>query len=79
MLSFAVWGGIGGLLVSMIPAAWVVLAGSTDVEVWSRTGDSWSRKVHVEPTDSVQLPAIGVSLSVDALYQGADRYPSTGG
>ena len=51
----------------------------TDVEVWSQSGDSWGRAVHVDPVDTVALAAIGVTLSVEALYEGADRYPTSWG
>ena len=48
-----------------------------DVEVWSRAGDGWSRVVHVDRADRVQLPAIGVALGVGDLYAGADRYAAS--
>ena len=48
-----------------------------DVEVWSRAGEGWSRVVYVDPADTVQLPAIGVTLSVADLYAGAERYPAS--
>ena len=47
-----------------------------DVEVWSRTGDVWSRAVFTEGDQVVPLPAIGVRLEVRDLYAGADRLPA---
>lgn len=47
-----------------------------DVEVWSRTGDLWSRTVCTEAHQAVALPAIGVALEVGDLHAGADRLPA---
>ena len=46
-----------------------------DVEVWSHAETGWTRKVYVHATDEITLPAIGVTLSVAAIYAGAERVP----
>ena len=48
-----------------------------DVEVWSRNGETWSRKVHVDWADRVGLPGIQVELSVGDIYEGAERFPTS--
>lgn len=47
----------------------------TDIEVWSRAGDSWTRSVHVDRKDVMRLPAIEVELSVGQVYEGAEAFP----
>ncbi len=49
-----------------------------DVEVWSRNGETWSRKVHVDRADRVSLPGIQVELSVGDIYEGAEQFPTGG-
>ncbi len=46
-----------------------------DVEVWTRGPSGWSRRVYVEVSAVVDLPAIDVELPVADLYAEASRFP----
>ncbi|MEZ4238914.1 MAG: Uma2 family endonuclease [Myxococcota bacterium] len=46
---------------------------AVDVEVWSRTGDGWQRRVAVDREATVALDALGIELPVQSLYEGVDR------
>jgi Uma2 family endonuclease len=39
------------------------------VELFTRTGDSWNVRIVRSPAGRVELPAIGVGLTLDEIYE----------
>ncbi len=49
----------------------LVAQGQRWVEVYSRNADGWSLTLHAPPLQAVPLPAIGVGLEIDEIYEGS--------